>query len=83
MPMYLEWDVIKAPVGVMCRRPNTFVHLVYIYIYTHTCSYPTVCLCSLSPVPGRLLWNDTNCAQERSDSSSYSYSSLICFYSSQ
>ena len=26
--MDLEWDVIKAPVGAMCRCPNTFVHIV-------------------------------------------------------
>ena len=31
MPMDLEWDVIKAPVGEMCRCPNTFVHTVYVH----------------------------------------------------
>ena len=25
----LEWDVM-APVGVMCRCPNTYVHIVYV-----------------------------------------------------
>ena len=29
MPVNLEWDVIKVPVGVMCRCPNTFVHIMY------------------------------------------------------
>ena len=29
-PMDLEWYIIKAPVGVMCRCPNTFVHIVHI-----------------------------------------------------
>jgi len=28
MPKNLEWDVIKAPVGVMCRWSNTFVYIV-------------------------------------------------------
>ena len=30
MPNHLEWDVIKAPVGVMCMWPNTFVYIVYV-----------------------------------------------------
>ena len=30
MLMDVEWDMIKAPVGVMCRCPNTSVHTVYI-----------------------------------------------------
>lgn len=27
MPMYLEWDVIKAPAGAVCRWPDTRVHM--------------------------------------------------------
>lgn len=27
--MDLEWDVIKVPVGLMPRCPNTFVHWVF------------------------------------------------------
>ena len=30
IPLDLEWYIIKAPVGVMCRCPNTFVHIVHI-----------------------------------------------------
>lgn len=30
MPIDLEWDVIKAPVAVMCRWSNTFDHMVYV-----------------------------------------------------
>ena len=44
MPTDLQWDVIKAPVGVMCRCPNTFVHIVYflwgLFCLTATCMYP-------------------------------------------
>lgn len=29
--MDLEWDFIKAPLGVMCKCPNTFVLIVYAY----------------------------------------------------
>lgn len=27
IPMYLEWDVIKAPAGAVCRWPDTRVHM--------------------------------------------------------
>lgn len=29
MPLELEMDVIKVPVGLMCTCSNTFVHIVY------------------------------------------------------
>lgn len=28
MSMYLEFDVMTVPVGVMVRCPNTFIHIV-------------------------------------------------------
>ena len=40
MPMDLEWDVIKAPVGVMCRCSSTFVHKVYRFCWNKTLYLP-------------------------------------------
>lgn len=28
----VKWGVIKAPAGVLCRWPNAFVPIVYLYV---------------------------------------------------
>lgn len=37
MLMDLAWDIMEAPVGVMCRWQNTFVHIMHLCNTVHRC----------------------------------------------